>query len=120
MVVTSRTADAGAGLGLVVVEDGQDAEDDGHAEVEADAHQAMRHGVGDVLEVHGLALDQHADGDDRVEGLLRGGRGGRGRRRQVRRATPQQIGRRGRARRRLLDLRGRVESVNFKQMPPGR
>lgn len=74
-VVVAGGRQAGAGAGLVVVEDGEDAEDDGDAEVEADAHEPLRHGVGDVLEVHGLALDQHADGDDGVEGLLLLGRG---------------------------------------------
>lgn len=57
-----------ASLGLLVVEHGKDAEDDGDAEVQANAHEALRHGVGDVLKVHRLALDQHADGDDGVKG----------------------------------------------------
>ena len=54
---------------------------DRHAAVELHAHEAVRHGVGDVLEVHGLAFDQHADGDDGVEGtggVAGGGRDGGG------------------------------------------
>lgn len=78
MVVAAREQ-AGARLGLVVAEDRQDAEDDGDAEVELRAHQAVGYGVGDVLEVHRLALDQDADGDDSVKGGRSRSCGGEGR-----------------------------------------
>lgn len=105
-MVVAPGGQAGAGLGLAVVEDGEDAEDDGDAEVEADAHEALRHGVGYVLEVHGLALDQDADGDDGVEGL--GGGGGEGR--QVRGGAAEEVAGRPAAALRLLDLGRRVHS----------
>lgn len=66
MVVAAR-GEPRARLGLVIVEHRQHAEDDGDAEVESSAHQAVGHRVRDVLKVHSLALDQHADGDDGVE-----------------------------------------------------
>lgn len=67
-VVVALAVDTGAGLGLLVGQDGEHAKDDGDARVELDAHEALAGGLGDVLEVHGLALDEHADGDDGVEG----------------------------------------------------
>lgn len=81
-MVVAAFDDTRAGLGLRLAEHRQDAEDDGHARVELHAHEALGHGVCDVLEVHGLALDQHADGDEGVEGL-RGGGSRRWQRRQV-------------------------------------
>lgn len=77
MIVT-LAINAGTSLGLFVVEDGQDAKDDGDAGVELNAHQAVGDGVGDVLEVHGLALDEDADGDDGVKGACGGAAGGEG------------------------------------------
>lgn len=74
MVVSA--VQACTGLGLLIVEDGEDAEDDGDARVEPHAHEAVGDGVGDVLEVHRLALDEDADGNDGVEGTARGGSGG--------------------------------------------
>lgn len=68
--LVALASDAGALEGLVVVEAREDAEDDGRAAVELDAHERLRHGVADVLEVHRRALDEHADGDDGVERLL--------------------------------------------------
>ena len=56
---------------LVVRQRGEDAKDDRHARVELDAHERVRHAVADVLEVHRRALDEHADGDHRVERLAR-------------------------------------------------
>lgn len=72
-------ANARAGLCLLVVEHGQDAKDDGDADVELDAHEALGGGVGNVLKVHGLALDEHADGDDGVKGPAAGVAAGEGR-----------------------------------------
>ena len=70
MVVASGD-EAGPRLCLLLSEHGQDAKDDGHARVERHAHQALRYRVGNVLKVHRLALDQHADGDEGVEGARR-------------------------------------------------
>lgn len=69
--------DAGPEQGLLVVQDCQDTKDDGRAGLELDVHQPLRHGLADVLKVHGGALDEAADGDDGVKG---GGGCGRGRR----------------------------------------
>ena len=52
---------------LLLGQAGQYAKDDRHAGVEGDAHEAVRDGVADVLEVHCAALDQDADGDESVE-----------------------------------------------------
>lgn len=120
-VVVAAAREPRARLGLLVIEHGQDAENDGHAEVEADAHQALRDGVRDVLEVHGLALDQHADGDDGVEGPRGRGRlvdreGG-----QVDRRGAEEVAGAGRAARGgLLDLRGRVHAGTQSHDGPGR
>lgn len=70
MVMASRD-EAGPRLRLLLGEHGKDTENDGHARVERHAHQALRHRVGNVLEVHRLALDQHANGDQGVEGACR-------------------------------------------------
>jgi len=88
-VVVATVDEARARHPLLLGQDGQNAKDDGHAGVELHAHQPLRDGVGDVLEVHRLALDQHADGDDGVErarGLRRGGQ-----RRQVCRAAREEV-----------------------------
>lgn len=76
-VVVATGSDTSAGLGLLVVQDGENAKDDRYTGVELYAHKAVRHSVGDVLEMHGLALDEDADGDDGVEGAARcfGGEG---------------------------------------------
>ena len=66
---------------LVFREGREDAEDDGDAGVELDAHKAVGDGVRDVLKVHGFAFDQDADGDHCIEWLrehCRGYRGGIG------------------------------------------
>lgn len=108
-VIMAILCQARAGLRLQVVEHGEDAEDDGDAEVEADAHEPLRHGVGDVLEVHGFALDQHADGDDGVEGLVvRGGGGGGG---EVGGRGAEEVAGGGPAAAGVLDLRGCVHPV---------
>lgn len=73
-MVVAVGRDAGASLGLLVVEDGQDAKDDGDARVELNAHEAMRDSIRNVLKVHGLALDQNANGNNGVESRSRGAR----------------------------------------------
>lgn len=70
-------AHASTSLGLFLGQDGQDAEYDGHARVELHAHEALGDGIGNVLKVHGLALDEDPDRDDGVEGAG-GGDGGAG------------------------------------------
>lgn len=72
-MVVPLAVDAGARLGLLVVQDGEDAEDDGDVCVELDTHEAVDSRVGDVLEVHRLALDEDADGDYGVKGAGPGG-----------------------------------------------
>lgn len=57
LAVVVTAVEAGTRLSLFIVEHGQDAENDGDAGIELDAHEAVRHGVGDVLEVHSFALD---------------------------------------------------------------
>lgn len=61
---------------LVIRQRGQHPENDGYTGVQLDAHQAMRHGVTDVLKVHGGALDEASDGDRCAEGTRRCGGGG--------------------------------------------
>lgn len=77
MSLVFSAPDAGPEQGLLVVQDCQDTKDDGRAGLELDVHQPLRHGLADVLKVHGGALDEAADGDDGVKG---GGGCGRGRR----------------------------------------
>ena len=72
MIMTTRHH-AGSRLRLLIIQHRQQAENQRHAGVELHAHEARRHGVSDVLEVHGLAFYEHADGDDGVEGLGGGG-----------------------------------------------
>lgn len=106
-----------ARLSLLVIEHGQDAEDDRDAEVQTNAHQALGDGVGDVLEVHGLALDQHADGDYGVEGprgRVVDGEGG-----QVRRRGAEEVAGAGGGARGLLDLGGLVHALNGNGQLPG-
>ncbi len=107
-VVVALAVDAGAGEGLRVVEDGEDAKDDGDARVELDAHEAVRDGLGNVLKVHRVALDEDADGDDGVKrrrggGARRGGEVGR-------RGGEEEVASRGAAGRGGLDLGGGVEA----------
>lgn len=70
MSLVALPSDTSALERLVVVEAGKNTENDGRARVELDAHKALRDGVADVLKVHRRALDQHADRDDGVKGLL--------------------------------------------------
>lgn len=60
-------------LCLYLIQTGQKPKHDGHTTVQLHAHQAMRGRLGDVLKVHGIALDEDADGDD--GGEWSGGRG---------------------------------------------
>lgn len=111
VVVASREY-AGSCLGLVLAEDGQNAKDDGDTQVQLGAHEAMGHGIRNVLEVHRLALDQHPDGNDGVK--RRRGRGGQGG--QVGGRGAQQITSRGAAGRGSgLNLRGRVHAGEARQ-----
>ncbi|OSS55100.1 hypothetical protein B5807_01715 [Epicoccum nigrum] len=41
-----------------------------HIAVQLQPHEAMRHGIRNVLEVHRLALDQHSNRNNSVEGLV--------------------------------------------------
>ena len=72
MVVTLRlpTTDARTLQCLVVRERGEHTEDDGNSSIELDAHKRVRNGFADVLEVHRGALNENADGDNRVERLV--------------------------------------------------
>lgn len=74
MALVFSATDAGPDQGLLVVQDGQDAKDDGCTSLELDVHQALGHGLADVLKVHGGPLDKASDRDDGVE--RGGGRGG--------------------------------------------
>jgi hypothetical protein len=65
--------DAGAHLGLLFGENRQHAKNDWDARIKGYAHQPIGHALGNVLEVHRLALDEHADSDQRVKRPSRGG-----------------------------------------------
>lgn len=108
MVVAPRS-DARTRLGLLLRQDGQEAEDQRHPRVELHAHQTLRDGFGNVLEVHSLALDQHADGDDSIKrrGGCPCGSGGQGG--QVGGAGAEQVSGAEGGRGCGLDLRGGVE-----------
>lgn len=60
-------SDAGALERLVVRQTREHTKDDGRSSVELDAHEAMADSIGNVLKVHGRALDEDANGDDGVE-----------------------------------------------------
>jgi hypothetical protein len=77
-VVMTLAIHTGAGLGLLVVQDGQDAENHGDAGVELNAHEAVDGGVGNVFKVHRLALDEDSHADDGIEGTGGGGAAGKG------------------------------------------
>lgn len=66
-MVVLLAVEPGPRLCLVLCEDGEDTEDDGHPALELDSHETVRDRVADVLKVHRLALDEHTDGDDGVE-----------------------------------------------------
>ncbi len=104
-VVVALAVDAGAGESLLVVEHRQDAKDDGDAGVELHAHEAVRGRVGNVLKVHRLALDKHADSDDGVKSRRCRRRG------EVGRRGGEEVAGGGAARRRGLDLGGGVKAV---------
>ena len=69
MTFVPTFTDSGSDQGLAFCEDGENSKDDGNAGVQLNAHEAVGDGVRYVLEVHGFAFDQNADGDHRVEGL---------------------------------------------------
>jgi len=54
----------------------QKPKDHRHAKVQLDPHEAPRDRLGDVFKVDGVALDQHADGDDGIERASAGRRRG--------------------------------------------
>lgn len=58
---------------LLLTQQRQQAKDDRHIAIQLQAHETMTDRISNVLEVHRLALDQHANGDDRIEwcGALR-------------------------------------------------
>ena len=118
-----RRFDARPLQALLFTQQRQQPKDDRTAGVELHPHEPVGDGVGDVLKVHGAALDQRADGHDGVERLpapivccCRLFRGQivqvcRARAEQVRRARQQSR----RARRRRLRLRGRVHALDRKR-----
>ncbi|DAZ96764.1 TPA: hypothetical protein N0F65_012341 [Lagenidium giganteum] len=70
-VVVSILGQASAVLGLLLVEHREDTEEHRHVRVELHLHDALRHSVTDVLEVHRVALDQAANAHDRIDLLRR-------------------------------------------------
>lgn len=87
-MVVAFAVNASPSLCLLLVEHGEDAEDDGDARIQLNPHQAVHGGIRDVLKVHRLSLDEDADGDDgvkRARGAVgEGGQVGGGRGEQVR------------------------------------
>lgn len=77
VLVDVLRANAGPLKSLLVGEAGEDAKDDGDPGIESDPHEGVGDRVGDVLEVHGGALDEDADRDEDVV-RLRGAGGGCG------------------------------------------
>ena len=65
-----------ADLGLFQIFGGEDAEDDGNVEFDADFGEAVGDGVGDVVVVFGVALDKDANTDDSVISFSFGEGGG--------------------------------------------
>lgn len=78
VVVHLSRHQAGPLKSLLFGQQGQETEDDGDVLVELQPHESVRYGVGDVLKVHGAALDQDTNGDDGVKGSGRGTRLGGG------------------------------------------
>lgn len=62
---------------LLLRQNSKQAKDNRDTRIKLHTHESLADGVGDVFEVHGCALDEHADGDDRIEGFLRAGEVGR-------------------------------------------
>ena len=52
---------------LLFCQERQQSKDDGDVLVELQLHECMRHGVRDVLEMHGRALDEHSNGYNGIE-----------------------------------------------------
>ena len=80
VALVSPTAYARSLQSLVVGQRSEDTKDDRDASIECDTHERMRYALGNVLEVHGRALDEHANGNHGVEWLAGHGRRNRGRR----------------------------------------
>lgn len=81
-------------LRLLFIQDRQQAKDQGDAGIQLHAHQPVRDSLGDVLEVHGLALDEDADGDQGIERRCGGRRSPDGRhteRREVARRGAEKV-----------------------------
>lgn len=105
-VVVTLALDTGASLGLVFGEDGQNTEDDGDASVKLNTHQALAGRLGDVLKMHGLALDENTDSDDGIKGARR-----RRESREIWGRRGEKVGRRGTASSGALDLGRREEAT---------
>jgi hypothetical protein len=73
IMTTSR--DARSSFRLLLIQHRQESENQRNTSVELYAHETLRDGIGDVFEMHGLALDQHANGDDSIEGAGGSGSG---------------------------------------------
>ena len=114
-MVVAVLSETSAGLSLLVVQHSEYAEYHGDPAVEANAHESLGDCVGDVLEVHGLALDQNADGDHGIKGARSSGvGGGRWEGGQVRGRGAEEVASRergGAAASRGLDLRGGEEPL---------
>eukprot|EP00428_Durinskia_dybowskii_P024754 CAMPEP_0170240230 /NCGR_PEP_ID=MMETSP0116_2-20130129/19873_1 /TAXON_ID=400756 /ORGANISM="Durinskia baltica, Strain CSIRO CS-38" /LENGTH=247 /DNA_ID=CAMNT_0010491049 /DNA_START=47 /DNA_END=788 /DNA_ORIENTATION=+ len=67
--VVARALHPRASLCLLLVQAAEDAVDDGHAVRQVQVHDALGHGFADVLEMHGLALDEAADAHYAIEAL---------------------------------------------------
>ena len=113
MVVTP-TDNARPRLRLILIQHGQQTENQRDAGVELYAHKALGHALGDVLEVHGLAFYEDPDGDYGVEGAG-GGCGfsvsGQGERGQVGGGGAEEVAGTEGGGRCGLDLGGGVESA---------
>ncbi|TYZ67978.1 hypothetical protein PybrP1_011886 [[Pythium] brassicae (nom. inval.)] len=70
-VVVALAREPRAVFCLLLREHREHAEEHGHLRVELHAHDALGHGLTDVLEVHRVALDQAADADHGVDLLRR-------------------------------------------------
>jgi hypothetical protein len=65
-VVVSIRSETSSLKSLLLGQTGEHAENDGGLGGDLGLHEALGNGVGNVLKVHGGALDEHADGDDSV------------------------------------------------------
>lgn len=79
-LVAALASDARPHQTLLVAQQRQEPKDNRHVAVQLHAHEPVADRVSDVLEMHRLALDEHADGNDCIEGRLQRRRRGLGRR----------------------------------------